>query len=365
MSLYARKGNSKSTGARGGSVTARVGNLTKSSIARLVKGGKKLGGVKKYSTKTAKSTAQRARQREIKYDDDYYNLKRWQQTGNSASGGGLQIGFQNWVLGGVVTTGVGGSGQAQLLQGSNSVVGVIPVDVMVPNCLTNISSGTTAKSRIGNMVTGRYITLRGVLTAAMTIASEDPETTFKEGIVIGPPVQPIMRFMRTSIRVLLVRDKNMNEKGYVSYNDMFETPDDVNGTGSIAANNPFLWPRKVDTMNRYQVIEEWEYDLDQDDPQCSFTHVVNLGGNPIRFNGAAGANYIQQSSEWLSGAGVPIPNTQVNIKPQGSVDAQSMTNGVYILAVAHSSIPNGWGAINPPFEGPSIVFSTRLTFEDN
>ena len=41
-------------------------------------------------------------------------------------------------------------------------------EVFAPNCLTNIGSGNTANTRVGNLIQPRFITIRGVLEASKT-----------------------------------------------------------------------------------------------------------------------------------------------------------------------------------------------------
>ena len=57
------------------------------------------------------------------------------------------------------------------------------------------------------------------------------------------------------------------------------------------------------------------------------------------------------------------PNAfESNVRLQGSSEVQSMTNGIYLLAVSHSCTAASLSASN--FTSPSLVFSSRLTFED-
>ncbi|AXH74585.1 MAG: putative capsid protein [Cressdnaviricota sp.] len=354
MSSYRKKKGTKRGGRLSGATALkRFGNFKRN----LRSTGRATGAV---SASTLRSVIRRA-QGEIKYDDDYYNLNAWLAYGVAVSG--LQVGFANWVLGGVVSNGI-----ATIVSGGG-VTGYLQEKRYVPNCLTNVFSGTSAKTRIGNVITPRYITLRGVINAALTNGPLDPETLGKTEPGSSPETL-IQRYLRTSVKLILVRDKNMNEKGYVSYADLFEMPDDNNGLNGFAGQNPFVWPRKIDTIGRYQVIRTWEYELDADDPQQSFTHVVNIGGMPIRYNGAASRHYVALQAgmggvdyaEWMTDAGVVIPGTAGPVS-QSSTEVQSMTNGVYLLAVAHTTQPIGGPA--PSFTSPSMVFSTRMTFNDN
>lgn len=303
-------------------------------------------------TKSRSLVGQRLARREIKYDDDYYSLQRWSKSFvNIATN---TPGFVNWVLGGMITK-TGSNVQVVV----NSAGGGIPMQTYAPNCLTNIESGTTAYNRIGNLVQPRFITIKGVLSAASTNNPSDAETTFRDETG-SDPVTMVGRYMRTSVRIIVLRDKSMNEKGFVEFNDVFERP-------SLAgAENPFLWNRKIDTIGRYQILKTMEYDLDQDDPQKTFTWTIPLNGVAIRFNGAATSKAVllgpTNNPLMLNGSSTPVANTSVWMDLASSSDAQSMTNGVYLLAVAHCGFSAASSTEN--FVSPALTFSSRLTFED-
>lgn len=324
---------------------------------------------RKKTTRYTKRITRRLNRKEIKYDDDYYKLNAWQQYNQEASGNAS--GFVNYVLGGMVSSApdtnfiVGWAGGL----GTSATVNVVKQEMM-PNCLTNIDSGTTANRRIGNMVQPRYLTLKCVLNAALTNNLDDPETLGKSEEILDVNTV-IERFCRTSVKVFIIRDKSMNEKGYVSFNDVFDAP---TGASTGAGNNPFLWNRKIDTISRYQILKEREFQLDADDPQSSFTWVIPLKGVPIRFNGSSSATamWSQVGPGGMSGTGIDTTGSswpdgsmttfKTGVAAQGSSDSQSMTNGIYILAVAHVGKKTG-GQGN--MMSPAITFSTRLTFEDN
>lgn len=325
---------------------------------------KKFGAFKKAGRKSAKQpfVTKRLSRREIKYDDDYFNLNKWESFNAPVTG--LNGGYINWVLGGVIKTTKTIATQVRDGMGGN-LVNVHADDVtMMPNCLTNVDTGTTAKTRIGNLIAPRYITIKGVLSAAKTLNPKDEETTFKDEPG-SDPMTLLLRFVRTSIKVFVVRDKSMNEKGYVTYNDVFESP-----FGPGSALNPFLWQRKVDAIGRYEIVKEYEFELDQDDPQASFSYNIPLMGKTIRYNGAAsnnqydgaktvGADYINN----VAFANGISPATATVRTLKSSSEAQSMTNGIYILAVAHTTAAGTVDAAQ--YDSPTMIFSSRVTFEDN
>lgn len=323
---------------------------------------RKKGGYGKPAAKTYSPTTLRLISREIKYDDDYMNLAEWVKMGQPIYSNINAAGFVNYVLGGVIKTGMSGV-PMQLGNGGNPNYVNLGATIQVPNCLTNVNSGTTANTRIGNVIQPRYITIKGVVTASRTNFMDDPETTVNQSGLDTQVVTAQARFIRTSVKVFIIRDKSMNDKGFVEFNDVFAAP--MQSAGGLAApnQNPFLFNRKIDTIGRYEIVKEFEYQLDQDDPQKSFTHVIALKGKPIRYNGAVSTSMLGSANGPLWN---PVGETTVggSAGPQVmlSADAQSMTNGIYILAVSHSTVT----AINniDGFSSPQIVMSSRLTFED-
>ena len=318
-------------------------------------------------TKYFKSaTARRLNTKETKYDDDYFNLNTWTKYNSSTTGTGVQGPFTDWVLGGVMSTsslefasvmGNGGTTFAQLRT---------KLETKTPNCLTNIDSGTTASTRIGNAVEPKYITIKGVCTAALTTDAEDPETIEKlEGATTDTLIS---RFMRTTVRVMVIRDKSMNEKGYVEFSDVFGPPTSTTANQSaMAATNPFLWNRKLDTIGRYEILKQDEWTLDQNDPQQSFSWTVPLKGIRIRFNGSTNSIRAQWNANSVNINGTSTPAAYVEgggsfVTTTQNTDTQSMTNGIYILAVAHSG---NTGSDTSVTVSPSVIFSTRCGFYDN
>ena len=232
--------------------------------------------------------------------------------------------------------------------------------VYAPNCLTNIDNGTTAATRIGNVISPKFLTLKGVVRAALTGSVEDPETTAKLSAEEVPV--SIARYCRTSVKIMVVRDKSMNEKGFVEYSDLFGPPTSVSaGMDAIAAVNPFVWNRKLDTLGRYEVLRTLEMTLDQDDPQKSFTVLVPCMGIPIRYNGSASKQFTNDTylTTAINETGYSFAQYKAFASSKTSVDVQSMTNGLYLLAVAHCSTVD-----NSTMFSPSLLFSSRLSFED-
>ena len=315
------------------------------------------------------ATTRRLNSKETKYDDDYFNLNAWSQFTQGTSTATVGS-FTDWVLGGVVSTLNRQVASFQLANGTEGGYVRANSYAMTPNCLTNISSGTSAGTRIGNKVEPKYITIKGVATATRTTSTTDPETLDKlEG---GTTDTLIERYCRTTMRILVIRDKNMNEKGYVEFSDVFSPAlSGVTHMDNVSKLNPYLWNRKLDTIGRYDILKEAEFTMDQTDPQKSFNWTIPLKGIPIKFNGAApGVNWrtssIPESNTTVSGT--LVTNGTLNGIGQSEVvattntDIQSMTNGIYVIAVAHTS---NTGSTLGVYASPCVMFSTRCGFYDN
>lgn len=297
--------------------------------------------------------------RETKFMDDYLNLAQWKK--HTQTGANQSTGFTNWVLGGVVT-----KEQITVAQGVSTLIKA-PRDIAVPNCLSNIDTGTSANTRIGNLIEPRYITVKGVVTAAVTNFMDDPETTDKTEDGSSGVTVAVQRYCRTSMRVMIIRDKSMNEQGFVDFSDMFGPPSAGVGTDT----NAYLWNRKIDTIGRYEILKQVEFNLDQDDPQKTFNWTIGLNGRQIRYNGASTNRYTQLPSPaaqagWTNN-GVEMKDYdfsgtggRINFGAM-SADRQSMTNGIYVIAVA-TNITN---AATEQMASPTMSMSTRVGFYDN
>ena len=309
----------------------------------------------------------RLNKKETKYDDDYYNLNAWTQF--NQTGSTYTAGFTDFVLGGVVKTENFALSQISGNSGGANISAAVQTkdESYGPNCLTNVDNGTTAFTRIGNVISPKFLTLKGVITAAQTKNSGDPETTAREKDGVAESIS-IARYCRTSVKIMVVRDKSMNEKGFVEYSDLFAPPTSVTaGMLGQAAANPFVWNRKLETLGRYEILRTMEWTLDQTDPQKSFTVLVPCMGIPIRFNGSASKGLVVSDSMfydanggiWVNGTIATDMNKQAKVKVKSSSDSQSMTNGLYIVAVAHCSSVDTTNMFSP-----AMVFSSRLSFED-
>lgn len=149
--------------------------------------------------------------------------------------------------------------------------------------LKGIPQGSNATSRIGNKINVKYLKGNIVLTAnKLTVpsaAGPNHENTVQmgEGTVPGTPgATGIYRFLRTTYRVVVVRDLQVNStNNNVFWGDVFSNQD---GTAGLLAE------LNVGNLGRFRILMDKLVELDADDPQKIIPFMFrNIG--TIRYNG--------------------------------------------------------------------------------
>jgi hypothetical protein len=188
------------------------------------------------------------------------------------------------------------------------------------NNITKIRQGTTADARIGNVVRLQSLRCGFTAIAARRTGNAPP--------AIDVPALPDSAYMRTSIRVCIVRDLQVNNtQNFIQYNDVFSYGSVASGGADILA------PRNLSNMGRFQVLYDKIINLDSDDPQKSWVYTIPFSNKSLRFNGP--------SEEALQ------------------------TKGLYFISAAACAIDE-----NSPTEPiinyvPQVQFSSRLAFKDS
>jgi len=149
--------------------------------------------------------------------------------------------------------------------------------------LKGIPQGSNATSRIGNKISVKYIKGNIVLTANMltvpSAAGPNHENTVQmgEGTVPGTPGGTgIYRFLRTTYRVVVVRDLQVNStNNNVFWGDVFSNQD---GTAGL------LSELNVGNLGRFRILMDKMVELDADDPQKIIPFMFRNVGT-IRYNG--------------------------------------------------------------------------------
>lgn len=201
-----------------------------------------------------------------------------------------------------------GTGTKTGVDGTNSIsqgmmwssLGFAAYDFKVPagsfittsnNLLKGVTQGTTASTRIGNLIRGRF--LKGAMTlqsAKLSGPSSGATSGDMNGESIATPstTTTIWQFLRTTWRVVIVKDLQVNSvQESVEWDDVFES-NNGNGT-SMGECGGVHAELKIANMGRFRIISDNFYKTDAVNPQVTVQYMVNskdLGS--IRYNGPGG-----------------------------------------------------------------------------
>ena len=166
------------------------------------------------------------------------------------------------------------------------------------NMLKYLSTGATARLRIGNKITVKYI--KGAFTIqAATIGPVFSGESQNGEAIIGETDQ----YARTSYRVAIVKDTQVNNtSNTVLWNDVFET--NRGGTGSVHSE------LKVENMGRFIVLYDKFFNVDADNPIKTVPFWISGSrvGN-VRYNDSDASALTDKGialiySAWCPGTGI-------------------------------------------------------------
>lgn len=148
--------------------------------------------------------------------------------------------------------------------------------VVSNDMLKGVATGTTARTRIGNKLTVKY--LKGAFT--FTAAAVDTALVKAQG---GESVAELtagqsLNYLRTSFRFVIVKDLQVNSTdSQVTWAQVFDTTNLQAGVHSEL---------NVDNMGRFIVLEDKIFTLDADTPQKCCPYNVNGSRiGQVRYNG--------------------------------------------------------------------------------
>lgn len=147
----------------------------------------------------------------------------------------------------------------------------------VQNMLTGIASGAGVLQRIGNKVTPKY--LKGTVTLIAN-AVDNTTVTAGTGEQIGNSTGARATFVRTTYRIVFVKDKQMNGSNTaVRWNDVFEPATSNGGPSSELS---------IQNMGRFQILYDRMIEMDGDDPQKIVPFMISGGKiGEVRFGSSA------------------------------------------------------------------------------
>jgi hypothetical protein len=147
--------------------------------------------------------------------------------------------------------------------------------------LKGLPPGTTATTRIGNVVNVKYV--KGSITVNAnvmknTIDSSQNAQYGESELTQGTGVS-LEQFVRTTWRIAIVKDMQVNStaKG-VGWTEVF--------AGTVVGAEGVFAELNVDNMGRFRVLMDKLVEVDADDPQKTLRfHLKNVGR--VRYNGSA------------------------------------------------------------------------------
>lgn len=199
-----------------------------------------------------------ARDVEKKYQDTVWQYANWtNQTITWTNPGGTTI-----------TTGRKFLSTPRLYNSAN-------LDQSGTNLITNIGQGTTVSGRIGNVIFARYLTLGLTIEAGVSAIDQSGEQ------INNTTTPGVSQYMKTDFRIVLVRDKQVNNNGNsITWGDVFGVQDNALSGVSFASSEP----RSIPNMGRFEILVDKRVTLDGDDPMRSI-NINKWIGRKIRYNG--------------------------------------------------------------------------------
>lgn len=145
--------------------------------------------------------------------------------------------------------------------------------------------GTTATTRIGNKIGVKFLKGAITLTAAKIVGPSAGATNGDQGgesIATLPNATSIWEFLRTTFRVVIVKDMQVNSVDtHINWNDVFET-----GTGTVGETGGVHSELKISNMGRFRVLADHLVKTDAICPQETVRFMVNASQiGQIRYNG--------------------------------------------------------------------------------
>lgn len=152
-------------------------------------------------------------------------------------------------------------------------------DAISNDMLKGVSTGTTARTRIGNKIKVNYV--KGAFTfnaAALKVGIDGHDAQNGEAIAYPTSDNNNWQYLRTTFRFVIVKDLQVNSTDTnVTWQQVFDSTQQQAGVHSEL---------NVDNMGRFIVLQDKIFTLDGDTPQktCPFTIRGSSLGN-IRYNG--------------------------------------------------------------------------------
>lgn len=198
--------------------------------------------------------------------------------------------------------------------------------------LKGLAQNTTAQTRIGNRVTGRYIKGSITMTATKIVGTSLGQTNGDqngEAVATLGNATNIYQYLRTTFRCVLVKDLQVNSTDTkIEWNDVFESGGSAVGeTGGVHAE------LKVANMGRFRILEDKLVKCNAINPQetVQFT-IAGKDVGHVRYNGPAAGALTDQ--------------------------------GIYVIWAAYSNGTTVGASATDGLTAPNVTLHSRLCFTD-
>lgn len=209
---------------------------------------------------------------------------------------------------------------------------------VLPFLLSAIAQGAGANQRVGNRIMMRNVRFSAILSAAQLIGAPFSQAelagnvgnlgaaTESSGLAASSAWTP-QKFIRTTFRVMFVRDRMVSLTGSVPSAPLSPAIDDILALGGGLYTTANL---NLASLGRFQILYDRKFTCDSDDPQRSLTMNVSLNA-PCHFGGA------------------------------GATDVRE--GAIYFMVFATTTAIESTTLL-ARFYGPSATYNTRLTYTD-
>lgn len=172
------------------------------------------------------------------------------------------------------------------------------------NLVRTPGAGSSITSRVGNQITIKKIDGYVTMTAAQALAPNTPDVgsdQWGEQVVLpndGTVQETTYQYLRTAIRVVIVRDNQVNTgSSYVGWNEVFQESTVADSQSSTFGlhSHPNL-----SNMGRFTILSDRVINLDANDPQktIKFALYGSRAGGKVRFT-SANSNAQKNKNIWI------------------------------------------------------------------
>lgn len=178
---------------------------------------------------------------------------------------------------------------------------------IIPVILSAIPQGAAVNQRVGNRIMLRHIRFSCILSAAQLLGGNYDAggltgVTGNQGAVTessgnsGVAAITPQKFIRTTFRIVFVRDRMVSLNAAVPASPIGPSIDDIFEVGGGLYTTANL---NITSLGRYQLLYDRKFTCDSDDPQRSLT--VNIPLNtPCHFGGAGAQDAREGAIYWLA-----------------------------------------------------------------